>query len=317
MTISDLKKEIPYKWRVQSFSRYKPQATCVAYIDARQVMDLLDAAVGPDNWQDKYFEINGRLFCRIGIKCNDEWVWKTDTGTESNTEKEKGQVSDAFKRAAVKWGVGRFLYSIEMVRIDAGEKKGNSNYPHVVDKQGKRVYDLTKHINKNILGISEVDHEKEWDKASEQLEKTKTLEDLARWAGGIKGKFHGKIKEIATRAYFDKMHGILIDIVDTCKTAVSVDNFLSSHNDHISRLPDKLKSDLQKYCDQIKKILVEDPPNIQRFTSEIKALNSEKDIRKWISMHAERVKMDVGYSAWGNIVAYAEKRIKEINRKTK
>lgn len=148
--LKQLKKEIPYQWRVQSFSKNKPSASCVAYIDARDVMDLLDECVGPENWQDKFEVINGQLFCSIGIFLNNQWVWKTDTGTESQTEKEKGLVSDAFKRAAVKWGIGRFLYSLEIQYVDANAKKVDGNYPFPVNKAGERIYDITKFINERM-----------------------------------------------------------------------------------------------------------------------------------------------------------------------
>ena len=75
------------------------------YKDARVDMDILDETVVAENWQKNYEVINDNLFCNVGIKINDEWVWKQDVGTESNTEKEKGEASDAFKRAAVCWGV--------------------------------------------------------------------------------------------------------------------------------------------------------------------------------------------------------------------
>lgn len=143
----NLKKQIPYQWRVQSFSKNKPSCSCVAYIDARDVMDLLDEVVGAENWQDKYEVVNGQLFCGIGINTELGWVWKWDTGTESQTEKEKGIVSDSFKRAAVKWGIGRFLYNLEIKYIDANEVNKGNNYPYPIDKQGKRIYDLTTYIN--------------------------------------------------------------------------------------------------------------------------------------------------------------------------
>lgn len=148
MDLKKLTKQIPYKWRVQSFSEYKPEATCVAYIDARDVMDLLDEVCSPENWQDDYKVVDGKLFAGIGIKKEDIWIWKWDTGTESNVEKEKGQVSDSFKRAAVKWGIGRFLYSLEIKRVAANEKKTTNpkNYPYPVDASGKRIWNLTKHF---------------------------------------------------------------------------------------------------------------------------------------------------------------------------
>lgn len=149
MDLKQLKKEIPCKWRVQSFSKNKPSAQCVAYIDARQVSDLLDEVVGIENWQVDYKEANGLLMAGIGIKIDNEWVWKWDTGSESNIEKDKGHVSDAFKRAGVQWGIGRFLYSKEIKYVDANEKKTQSNSPYVIDKQGNRVWDLTEYINNN------------------------------------------------------------------------------------------------------------------------------------------------------------------------
>lgn len=148
-----LEEEIPCQWRVQSYSTNKPSAQCVAYIDARDVMDLLDKVVGKENWQDDYRLIDGKLIAGIGIKCGDEWVWKWDTGTESNMEAEKGQMSDAFKRAGVKWGVGRFLYSKGIVYLNTNEalSKDKKNYPYVIDKNGAKVWDITKHINDNKL----------------------------------------------------------------------------------------------------------------------------------------------------------------------
>ncbi len=147
MNLKDLTKKIPYQWRVQSFSKNKPACSCVAYIDARDVMTLLDEVVGSCNWQDDYRVIHDQMFAGIGIKCGEEWVWKWDTGTESQTEKEKGIVSDSFKRAAVKWGIGRFLYDLPIEYIDANETKNGSNYPYPVDKNGKRIYDISKYIN--------------------------------------------------------------------------------------------------------------------------------------------------------------------------
>lgn len=150
MNLNDLKKEIPFKWRVQSANQYG--ATCVAYIDSRQVQDLLDDVCGQDGWQCKFEEHKGNLFCHIGILTHsfvdintgdkkDFWVWKSDCGTESNMEKEKGEASDAFKRSAVMWGIGRFLYSKKVVVLpvkeDGKDFKGNTKYSPYSEKTGK------------------------------------------------------------------------------------------------------------------------------------------------------------------------------------
>ena len=151
MDLKELKKEIPYKWRVQSFSKNKAKASVVAYIDSRDAQRLLDEVVGPENWQDKYYEAGGLLFCAVGIKCGDDWVWKSDTGSESNQDKEKGHASDAFKRACVKWGIGRFLYDLKILYLDTNGAKSDSNrYPHVVDGNGKKVWDVNEYVNKQI-----------------------------------------------------------------------------------------------------------------------------------------------------------------------
>ena len=85
------------------------------YKDAK----LLDEYFGPMNWKREHTLVNGNLFCSISIWDTDkkEWVSKQDVGTESNTEKEKGQASDAFKRAAVNWGIGRELYTAPFIWI--------------------------------------------------------------------------------------------------------------------------------------------------------------------------------------------------------
>jgi hypothetical protein len=142
-----LKETMPFKWRVQSFSKTSKKATCVAYIDARDVMDRLDT-VCAYGWHRSHEEIKGRIYAGVGITLPSGIImWRWDCGTESNTEAEKGESSDSFKRAAVNTGVGRFLYDLDIKYVDSSEIKTNSNYPYVVGSNGKRVYDITKHIN--------------------------------------------------------------------------------------------------------------------------------------------------------------------------
>jgi hypothetical protein len=93
-------------WRVGATTGDKAKGIALAYIDARDVMKRLDDVCG-DHWQVEYpFE----GCCRIGIKIDDEWVWRSNGAGETQVEGEKGRYSDAFKRAAVLWGVARYLY---------------------------------------------------------------------------------------------------------------------------------------------------------------------------------------------------------------
>jgi len=121
-------------FRVQSINK-GGYATILAYKDARVDMNRLDAVYGVGFWQKKYDVINDNLFCSVGIWNKDlnQWVWVQDVGTESNTEKEKGQASDAFKRACFNLGIGRELYDypIIQIKLDANEFeiKNDKAYP--------------------------------------------------------------------------------------------------------------------------------------------------------------------------------------------
>lgn len=120
-------------FRIQSINK-GGYATILAYKDARVDMNRLDAVYGVEFWQKKYDIINGNLFCSIGIYNKElkEWIWKQDVGTESMTEKEKGQASDAFKRACFNIGIGRELYDYPAISVklneDEWELKGDKAY---------------------------------------------------------------------------------------------------------------------------------------------------------------------------------------------
>lgn len=83
----------------------------LAYLDSRDVMDRLDKVCGPENWQSQHCWSDGKkLNCQIGIFVNGQWVWKSDGAGDTAVEGDKGAFSDALKRAAVSWGIGRYLY---------------------------------------------------------------------------------------------------------------------------------------------------------------------------------------------------------------
>lgn len=103
-------------WRLGAKKGDNTKGIALAYLDARDVMDRLDMVCGPAGWQCRYSHANGKTVCDIGVRVgratDHEWVWKADGAGDTDVEAEKGALSDAFKRAAVRWGVGRYLYGL-------------------------------------------------------------------------------------------------------------------------------------------------------------------------------------------------------------
>lgn len=127
------------------------------YKNARVDMNILDETVGAENWQREHYECKGNLFCRVGIEINDKWIWKSDCGTESNTEAKKGEASDSFKRACFNWGIGRELYTSPFIWVG----KDKCGIIETV-KNNKKVYscyddfevEKIKIENKKITGLA-------------------------------------------------------------------------------------------------------------------------------------------------------------------
>lgn len=102
-------------------------ATLLLYKDARVDMVLLDEMCKP--WKREHQLIDGKLFCTVSVWNSEinQWESRQDVGVESNTEKEKGQASDSFKRACVNWGIGRELYSAPFIWISADKYTSYKN----------------------------------------------------------------------------------------------------------------------------------------------------------------------------------------------
>lgn len=109
--------------RVSHIAKNNESVMLLLYKDARCDMNILDDIAGADKWQREHYECKGNLFCRVGIK-SDEWVWKSDCGTESNTERQKGEASDSFKRACFNWGIGRELYTAPTIWVKGNIQNG-------------------------------------------------------------------------------------------------------------------------------------------------------------------------------------------------
>lgn len=111
-------------WRIGATNQDKSQGIPLAYVDARDVMQRLDEVVGSCNWQNDYpWSDDKRLVCRLGIRINNEWLWKSNGAGDTNVEAEKGAFSDAFKRAGVLWGVAQYLYDLPTIWIPLENKK--------------------------------------------------------------------------------------------------------------------------------------------------------------------------------------------------
>ena len=134
-------------------------ALLLLYKTARTDMDLLDETVGSERWTNDYKEIDGVLYCGIGILFQRgdspirEWVWKWDCGVESNVEKEKGQASDAFKRAGFRWGIGRELYTAPFIFVPADKVNITTGNGKPKTYDGFRVEKIA-YSGNNISGLS-------------------------------------------------------------------------------------------------------------------------------------------------------------------
>lgn len=145
--ITDLKKlfdEFPkdaVSWRAQTLTKDGAKAMALAYIDARDVMERLDEVCGSDGWQDRYEFSGARTICYLSVKVGDEWITKADGAGDTAVEAEKGAISDAFKRAAVKWGIGRYLYALDApwVPCEVSEWNGKKQWKSWKDDPWKYV----------------------------------------------------------------------------------------------------------------------------------------------------------------------------------
>jgi hypothetical protein len=158
MNFRDLTEE-EIECRVQSVKQNG--LVLLLYKNARCDMNILDETVGAESWQREHYECKGNLFCRVGIDVNalagcatPRWVFKSDCGTESNTEAQKGEASDSFKRACFNWGIGRELYTAPFIWIPASKcniKEGRNGAKQCFDK-----FEIDKIIieNKRITAIS-------------------------------------------------------------------------------------------------------------------------------------------------------------------
>lgn len=120
------------KWRVGATNERKENGRVVqkatkgialAFIDSREVMKRLDDVCGIDGWQDKYIAVDGGFICELSIKVGDQWITKSNAAGNTKIEPIKGGASDALKRAAATWGIGRYLYYLPNTWVELDDRK--------------------------------------------------------------------------------------------------------------------------------------------------------------------------------------------------
>lgn len=120
------------EWKVQATTRDKTRAMMVAYVPSRAIMNRLDAVLGINNWRDEYAPgPGGGVICGLSLRIDGEWVTKWDGSDNTDIEAVKGGLSGAFKRAASKWGIGRYLYNLPRYWVNLDEHGRPAQEPHL------------------------------------------------------------------------------------------------------------------------------------------------------------------------------------------
>ena len=156
------------------------------YKDARCDMNILDETVGAFNWMRDHKELKGNIYCGVSIKSDDEWVTKWDCGSESNTEAEKGEASDSFKRACFNWGIGRELYTSPFIWVKGYDKYekfkvGSIDYEgnkicalSILDSKGNVAYQMGSRRTKPVGTVAKRISEEQVEELNALITATKT-----------------------------------------------------------------------------------------------------------------------------------------------
>lgn len=216
MDIKALSKPFPaslISWRLGATNKAKTSGIALAYIDARDVIQRLDEVCGPENWQNKHPHANGKTSCSIGIKIGGEWVWKENGAGDSDVEAAKGAFSDSFKRAAVLWGIGRYLYDFTNMWVEI-EPAGNSH--KIKQSEYKKLEDALEKLAKGLkVAPSEPPVETPEEKANKwfaafkpNLESAASIETVKAMVNKQQGPLQS-IKKDAEKVYDEIMKAVL------------------------------------------------------------------------------------------------------------
>lgn len=160
------------EWRIGATNKDKTSGIALPYITNRAIMNRLDETVGITNWKNEFYIQDKSKICGISIRINNEWITKYDGADDTNIEATKGGISNAMKRAAVQWGIGRYLYKLPTMWVGI-EPNGKSykikgkppELPNwALPKQMQRktqnitdefVIEIPKHIQETISAFSQ------------------------------------------------------------------------------------------------------------------------------------------------------------------
>lgn len=172
----------------------------LAYIDARDVMERLDEICGPENWQSKYEHASNHGYvCSIGICINNEWVWKANGAGETQVEAQKGASSDSFKRAAILWGIGRYLYDVKSPWVNINE------YGDIDPNDKKKLVSMLPNAPRQQEQKTPFDEPNQQDEVAQELEDLKSTISQITTIGNLKGLWAtGRVKSFWEKANDDQ-----------------------------------------------------------------------------------------------------------------
>jgi hypothetical protein len=138
-------KENEIEWRVQSCGMFgeKPWVMVLAYVQARAIQNRLDEVFGCFGWSEEYRSVGNNMICRLGVKVDNEWIYKENGASETQVEAFKGGISASFKRVAASgYGIGRYLYNLEESYAECTLEKPKSmkGYEKASTKDKKTIY---------------------------------------------------------------------------------------------------------------------------------------------------------------------------------
>lgn len=175
-------------------------ASALVYLNARAIMDRLDEVCGPENWRNEFESWDGGVVCGIAINVTGQptqpqWVVKYDGSEKTDIEAFKGGLTGAFKRAAVQWGIGRYLYSVKGMTAkihDRGKLRGEAK------DSGRRVFFRW---DAPVLSFHEAEEEREPDQQPPEAKRPASPWDGGDWRtcvvhfGNLQGKSLGELTE--------------------------------------------------------------------------------------------------------------------------